>query len=85
MGSASKVSNKDHVVQGQATMLTLMFGPACEDNLGHYNKGGDSGGPQLSHAQKLVVNELNNHTDWSAFSETVAEDFHTVSQAILLN
>ena len=69
----SKVVNKDYVVRGQATLLTLMFGPACEDNTGHYGPG------SLTHAQKVVINELNNHTDWSAFIETVAEDFHTVS------
>jgi len=77
VGSGSKVTNMDHVVQGQATMLTLMFGPACEDNSGHYSGQGEPTGPALSQAQKVVVNELNNHTDWSAFTETVAEDFHT--------
>jgi len=65
------------VAKGQATLFTLMFGPPCRDTQGHHGPGGDKvPGVPLTPDQRVLVTELNNHTDWSAFVEEEALDFH---------
>ena len=47
---------------------------------GHHGPGGDKV-PRvpLTPDQRVLVTELNNHTDWSAFTEEEATDFHEVN------
>lgn len=75
------VGDKPHQ---QAMVLLLLFGPACQDSLTHYDQ--PSG---LTVTQKKVLTELNNHTDWDAFVYTSPIDFregkemfYTLAQAI---
>ena len=56
-----------------ATLLFLRFGPACEDGEGHYEDA-----DRISPSQLMVMTELNNHADWTSFTEQVPEDFHEV-------
>jgi len=63
--------------KGQATVLVLMFGPACADNTSHYTAlHQDEIHPDLTPQQRTVISEINNHTDWSAYTENVADNFH---------
>ena len=51
---------------------------------GHQGPGGDKV-PRvpLTPDQRILVTELNNHTDWSAFTEEEANDFHEVNTILL--
>jgi len=69
----------------QAMLFVLMFGPPCQDNMGHHEDLPEA----LNDSQKLMLNELNNHADWGAFTESTADDFHegkemfyTLAQAV---
>ena len=59
--------------KSQAMLFLVMFGPPCPDNQQHYAHLDDE---KLTQTQKVILNELNNHTEWESFTESVTEDFH---------
>lgn len=60
---------EDH--KQQAMVFLLMFGPACQDAQDHYDQ------PEsLSPSKIMLLAELNNHTDWERFAESIPEDFY---------
>merc|ERR1712029_56363 len=59
--------------KGQATILSLMFGPSCIENATHYKLLEEWN--ELTPYQKIVFNEIINHTNWSVFIEDVANTY----------
>ena len=73
--------------KGQATILSLMFGPSCSENTTYYKSKEDYN--ELTPNQKIVINEIINNTNWSVFIEDVANTYHegkamfyTLAQAV---
>ncbi|TRY63560.1 hypothetical protein TCAL_08697 [Tigriopus californicus] len=70
--------------RAEAMTFFLLFGPTCDDNVSHYEALG-----LVNRSQRVVMEELNNHADWSRFEDSNPEDFHegkamfyTLAQAI---
>lgn len=70
--------------RAEAMTFFLLFGPTCDDNVSHYEALG-----LVNRSQRIVMEELNNHADWSRFEDSNPEDFHegkamfyTLAQAI---
>merc|ERR1712029_463678 len=58
--------------KGQATILSLIFGPSGSAT--HFES--LEGFNELTPNQKFVINEIMNHTNWSVFIEDVANTYH---------
>ena len=55
----------------QAIFFLTVFGFVCEDSADHWGEPSE-----MTVAQKLMFEELNNHTDWQAYIEWAPGDFH---------
>lgn len=55
----------------QAIFFLTVFGFVCEDSVDHWDEPSE-----MTVSQKLMFEELNNHTDWQAYIEWAPSDFH---------
>ena len=55
----------------QAIFFLSVFGYACEDSGDHWEEPSE-----MTISQKMMFEEINNHTDWQAYVEWAPSDFH---------
>jgi len=76
-----KTISKDWLFQLNLKTTFCLFasGQPCQDSDPHYANPAD-----LTPAQRTVLNEVHNHTDWDAYSDNVAENYTEVNLLLLL-